>query len=267
MDTVTSGDGTTIAFDAVGSGPPLVLVRGALNDRKTPAELLPLLAPRYTVYTYDRRGRGDSGDTQPYAPAREVEDLRAILAAAGEPAFVYGHSSGAVLGILAAAEDAPITKLVAFEPPWVVDDTRTPAPADLSDRVRAAIAEGRRDDAVEMFLVEAVQLPAAAMPMVRNNPDWPGMVKIANTLPYDIDITAGPERTQAPPRDALSAIRIPTLVVGGGKSPEWARNAVAAAAEAIPGGRARTVDGEDHGISADAIAPVLIEFFGSRPSG
>ena len=259
METVTSADGTTIAFDAVGTGPPIVVVTGAFGDRRTPAARAAALAPNFTVFTYDRRGRGDSSDTPPYAPEREIDDLTAVIDAAGGSARVFGHSSGAILALRAAGVGAPIAKLAAYEPPFLVDDTRARMPADLADRVAAALAGGRPGDGIEQFLVEGVGVPAPAVQMMRNGPDWPGMEQNAPTLLYDMAIT---DRMQMP-RELVAAIRIPTLVVAGGDSPEWARNAVAATAAAIPGGRATTLAGQTHGAAPDVLAPVLTEFFAS----
>jgi pimeloyl-ACP methyl ester carboxylesterase len=256
---IPSADDTTIAFDRSGAGPALVLLMGAFCDRKTPAALVPLLTPHFTVFAYDRRGRGASGDTAPYAVEREIEDLEAVIGAAGGSAFVYGHSSGAVLALLAAARGAPITKLVAYEPPYVVDDTRRRAPADLGERVAALVAAGRRDDAIEAFLLEAVEVPPQIVAMIHQSPDYPGMQAIAHTLVYDILITD----EQRLPTDVIAKVSVPTLVVAGGASPAWAQNGVRAVAETVPGGRSLTIADQDHGVAPDAIAPVLVEFFAS----
>ena len=184
--TTTSADGTTIAYDRTGSGPPLVLVVGAFCDRKTTKQLSTRLADRFSVFEYDRRGRGDSGDTPPYAVDREVEDLAAVLAAAGGAAPVYGHSSGAVLALDAASWGMAITGLLAYEPPYTTPDDGTPS--DLGVHVAALIASGERAEAVETFLTEAAGVPASFLPTIRNGPDFAGMVAIAHTLPYDLTI-------------------------------------------------------------------------------
>ncbi|MCL4499999.1 MAG: alpha/beta hydrolase, partial [Chloroflexi bacterium] len=148
MNRATSKDGTSIAFDKTGQGQPLVLVSGALSDRSAASTLAPLLAPHFTVFAYDRRGRGDSGDTPPYAVEREVEDIDTIIKQAGAPVFLFGHSSGAVLALEAAASGLAVKKLAIYEPPFIVDDTRSPQSRDFAARIDALISAGRRGDAV-----------------------------------------------------------------------------------------------------------------------
>jgi pimeloyl-ACP methyl ester carboxylesterase len=255
METVQSADGTTIAYDRPGAGPALVLVLGAFCDRATPRTLVDVLAPDFTVYAYDRRGRGDSGDTPPYAVEREIEDLAAVIAAAGEGVFVFGHSSGAVLALEAAAGAVPIAKLVAYEPPYIVDGDRE-RPASLGDRVSGLIAAGRRAEAVEAFLLEGPEVPPDVIAMMKESPGWSGLEGIAHTLPYDLAICGD----QSVPADRLATIEIPTLVLSGGDSPAWARNAVDAVAAAVPDARQRTLAGQTHGVADDVLAPVLVEF-------
>jgi len=257
MDNVTSPDGTTIAFDRTGSGPPLVLVMGAFCDRQTTRSLTKLLAPDFTVYEYDRRGRGASGDTAPYAVEREIEDLGAVASAAGDAPNVFGHSSGAVLALEAAARGVPMTRLVAYEPPYIVDETRPRPGVDLGDRLGALVSAGRRADAAALFLTEAVGVPPEVVTMVAGGPDWPAMTAIAHTLRYDIAVCANNEM----PSDRLAAIAVPTLVLGGANSPEWFHNSVRAVAGATPGARFRFLDGQDHGAADDVLAPVLVDFF------
>ena len=160
METAKSADGTVIAYDRTGDGPPLVVVVGALCDRHTfvsPAEL----TGRFTVYTYDRRGRGDSGDNDAtFAVEREVEDLAAVIGQVGGSASVFGHSSGAVLALEAAERGVPIDRLAVYEPPYIADGGRPRPPAGLIDQVKALIAEDRRDDAVTLFMTESVGVPA-----------------------------------------------------------------------------------------------------------
>ena len=254
VHTTTSADGTTVAYDRTGSGPPLVLVVGAFCDRQTTKTLAGLLAGHHEVFEYDRRGRGASGDTPPYAVDREIEDLAAVLAAAGGAAAVYGHSSGAALALEAAAQARPITGLVAYEPPYTTPDDG--APSSLAERVEAFIGAGRRVDAVETFLTEAVGVPPALLPTIKAGPDFPGMVAIAHTLPYDLSI-CGDGRV---PRDRLAAVGVPTLVVDGANSPAWAGRAADAVAAAVPGATRRTIDGQDHGVPPDVIAPVIVDF-------
>lgn len=251
--TVESADGTTIAYEVNGAGPALILVVGAFCDGGTFSALAGLLAPHFTVTTYDRRGRGDSGDTPPYTPQREVEDLDALMTAAGGSALVYGHSSGGAIGLEAAAKGMAITRLAVYEPPYMLDEDREGPPDDLAVRVQAAVDTGHPEQAAELFLAD---LPAEVIEMIKQSPDWPRMVGVAHTLPYDLAVVGdGPV-----PTERLATITVPTLAMAGGASPAWFRNTAAAVAAAIPGGQRVTVEGQDHGVADDAIAPVLIDF-------
>jgi pimeloyl-ACP methyl ester carboxylesterase len=255
MRTVQSADGTTIAFDRVGNGPPLIIVVGAFCDRSAPRTLAEMLGRDFAVFTYDRRGRGASGDTPSYSVEREIEDLDALLREVGDESFVYGHSSGAVLALEAAARGLAISKLAVYEPPYIIDDTRA-RPDQLAERVSALIASGRRGDAVKLFLTEGPQLPQAAIAAMEAGPGWPALEAIAHTLPYDAAICAD---EVVPSR--LAGIRVPTLVLAGGASPDWARNTVDAVAATIPGGQRASLDGQTHGAADDVLAPVLVQFF------
>jgi pimeloyl-ACP methyl ester carboxylesterase len=246
MHTITSADGTTLAAEQTGSGPAVVLVGGAFNDRGTVAGLARALAPDRTAWTYDRRGRGASGPLGPWpgraeAVRREIEDLAAVVAATGASVAVVGHSSGAILALEAAAAGVPMRAVVAYEPPYVLPGTRPVAGADLADRLVAA----EPADAVALFLTEGVGVPAEMVAMIAGSPDYPGMVAIAPTLAYDTAI-CGPG--SALPAERLGRISVPALVLDGGDSPEWMRAAAAAAAAAIPGAAYETVPGEDHAI-------------------
>ena len=258
MDTVRSADGTTIAYDRTGTGPPLVLVMGAFCDRQSTKSLTKVLDGSFTVYEYDRRGRGSSGDTAPYAPEREVEDLAAVVEVTGGAPAVFGHSSGAVIALEAAAAGVPMSRLVPYEPPYIVDESRTRPGADLAERLTALVAADRRSDAARLFLTEAVQVPAHVVDMIEGGPDWSGMTAIAHTLPYDITLCNDNEL----PADRLATIGVPTLVLGGGNSPEWFHNTVQAIAAAVPGAQHRFLEGQDHGAADDVLAPVLIDFAG-----
>src|SRR6266568_645857 len=176
MKKVHSKDSTAIAFDQLGQGSAIILVGGAFTDRSQPTlvQLAALLAPHFTVFNYDRRGRGESGDTAPYAVEREVEDLGALITEAGGSAFVVGGSSGAVLA-LEAARKLPITKLALYEPPFIVDDSRPPLPADYVAQLIELISSGRRGDAVEFFMTKAVGVPAEFVAQMQNAPMWPAL--------------------------------------------------------------------------------------------
>src|SRR5438067_1305726 len=185
MKELISKDGTTIAFDQLGEGPAAILVSPALGDRSGNGPLAALLAPHFTVFNYDRRGRGDSGDTQPYAVEREIEDIEALIKEAGGSAFAYGWSSGAALALEAAVRGLAITKLALFEPPFIVDDSRPPLPQDYVTRLTELVSAGRRGDAVEFFMTAGVGIPAEFVAQMRNDPMWPAMEALAHTLPYD----------------------------------------------------------------------------------
>src|SRR5512135_3271536 len=188
MQTVGSADGTTIAFDRSGQGPALILVAAASATRLAEASLAAALAPNFTVFAYDRRGRGDSGDTPPYAVEREVEDLDAVIEEAGGSAFVFGHSSGAVLALESARLlPGKIRKLALYEAPFIIDDSRPRTPADFLPRLNELLAAGRREDAVELWNRNN-GLPDEMIAGMRGSPWWPGLLAAAHTLPYDATI-------------------------------------------------------------------------------
>jgi len=261
MPTVRSRDSTTIAYDRTGAGPAIIFVAGALSVRANAAALAALLAPRLTVFAYDRRGRGDSGDTPPYAVAREVDDLAALIAEAGGSAFVYGHSSGAVLALEAAARGLAITRLALYEPPFIVDHSRPLPPPDFPAQIDQLLAAGRRGDALERFMVEAVQVPPGVVAQMRRGPDWPGLEAIAPTLANDMAITANTQNGDPSVLRRWAALTTPTLVLDGGASPDWARTSVKLLAETMPNAQHRTLGGQTHGADPKVLAPVLLEFF------
>jgi len=261
VNTVASNDGTAIAFDRSGEGPPLVLVGGALSDRAAAGSLAEALAPRFTVIAYDRRGRGDSGDTAPYAVEREIEDLEALVAEAGGSAFVFGHSSGAALALEAAARGLPITKLALYEPPFIVDDGHEPLADDYVERLTELAASGRRGDAVEYFLTSGPGVPPEVVAGMRTEPFWPGMEKIAHTLAYDGAVMGDTMSGRPLPAERWTSVTVPTLVMDGDQSPAWARNSVAALVEILPNAERRSLEGQDHGAASEVLTPVLVDFF------
>lgn len=264
MNTVTSNDGTTIAFDRMGSGPAVILVGGAFQHRAIDprtAELAGLLAERFTVVHYDRRGRGDSGDTLPYAVEREIEDLDALIQEMGGTAYVFGMSSGGVLALAAAAHGLPITKLALYEPPFIVDDTRPSVPADYFPRLQELISTGRRGDAVEYFLTNAVEVPVEVVDQMRHAPVWPMFEAVAHTLVYDAAVMGDTMSGKPLSADRWSAVTVPTLVLDGGASPGWARAAAAALAEVLPDARRETLQGQTHEVAPEVLAPALSRFF------
>ena len=269
MKTATSKDGTTIAYDQTGNGPPLVLVDGALNSRVfgLNGPLAAILADRFTVVTYDRRGRGDSGDTPPYAVQREIEDLEAVIDTTGGPADVYGISSGAGLALeTACAVPAKVAKLALYEPPFVVDDTRPPVPADAVGQVTDLLARGRRGAAVKLFLREDAQVPAMVVAVMPLMPAWAKLKAAAHTLPYDLTIMDGGQQGRPLPAGRWASLTAPTLVIAGGKSPAWLQNATRAVAQALPGASHQTLPGQTHIVKPKPLAPVLAEFF-TRAAG
>jgi pimeloyl-ACP methyl ester carboxylesterase len=253
-----SADGTTIAYEADGAGPPLLLIGGALNNRGSAASLVPLLADRYTVVSFDRRGRGDSGDTPPYAPERELEDIEALIAEVGAPVFVYGHSSGAALALHSARRGAPIAKLALYEPPFIVDASRPQLPADHLERLRS-MPPG---EALEYFMTVAVGMPQAMVDGMRSAPMWPQLEAVAHTLIYDNTIMYPEQVGQPLPRAWAGEVTVPTLVMDGGNSPAWMRNAAEGLADLLPTARYLTVEDCDHAVPPETIAPILTDFFG-----
>jgi pimeloyl-ACP methyl ester carboxylesterase len=262
MSTVLSPDGTEIAFDRLGDGPPVVLVGGAFQHRAfdpRTCALADLLARDHTVIHYDRRGRGSSTDTEPYAVQREVEDLGALIDDVGGSACVFGMSSGACLALEAVTEGLPITKLAAFEAPLIVDDTRPAVPEEYPDRLAALLAADRRGEAVELFLRVAAHAPPVVVATMREAPTWPGFEEVAHTLLYEEEIL-GDRSIPA----GVAEIGIPTLVADGGASPAWLRNAAASLAHKIPAAEHRTLEGQTHAVDPRVLAPALVAFYAGR---
>lgn len=260
MTRVQSADGTPIAFERTGSGPALILVDGALCSRTfgPSCNLSKALAPHFTVYTYDRRGRGDSGDRAPYAPAREVEDIAALVAHAGGSAALVGLSSGAALALEAAASGLPVTHVVAYEPPYVDEGNTGPELPHLQAVVER-LQHGDRGGAVAYFMKDMVGVPGVFVIMMRLMPwMWPKLKKVAHTLPYDTTIMTG----FRVPRRRLASIRVPALVMHGSKTDARLKAAATAVAAAIPGAQHRELAGQNHNVSPVALAPVVVEFMG-----
>jgi pimeloyl-ACP methyl ester carboxylesterase len=257
MNKVISKDGTEIAFDRTGEGSPIILVVGAFNDRATGAPLAKLLEPHFTVFNYDRRGRGSSGDTIPYTVEREIEDLEALIVEAGGSASVFGYSSGGVLSLKAAAHGLTITKLALYEPPFKIDVNSSRLPADLAMQLAELVSSGRRGDAVELFQTKAVGIPPEVVAGLRNAPFWPSLEKIAHTLVYDATIIGN----LSLPTEWASSITQPTLVIAGGESMQEFRLAEEALADILPNAEYLSLDGQTHHIVPAVLAPVLKEFY------
>ena len=262
MSTVTSKDGTTIGFTRAGQGPAVILVDGAMGYRSggLNGPLAERLRQHLTVYTYDRRGRGESGNTLPFAPERELEDLNALIEHAGGSAAVYGISSGAALALEAARHGLPITRLALYEPPFIVDGTRAPVPDDYLARLDELLAAGRRGDAIRLFMREGVGLPGIVVAMMRLMPAWSRLKGVAHTIPYDAAFVDAFQKGKPLPPGRWDLVTVPTLVMDGGKSHAWIRNAAQALADALPKAEHRTLQGQTHVVKAAALAPMLTGF-------
>ena len=253
---VRSSDGTQIAVEAAGIGRPLVIVNGALTDRGAGRGLVPLLKDRIRVILWDRRGRGDSGDTPPYTVAREVEDLAAVIDWAGEPVDLYGHSSGGFLAIEGVLGGLAVRRLILHEPPFVVTDDRPRPGPDLPARLERLVAAGQRDEAVRLFYAEGTALAPEIVDRIAAGAAWPSLLALAHTLPYDTRLTG----VCSLDRQRLGAISIPALVVLGGSSPPWMAASARAVVDGIADARLVTLEGQSHVATAEALAPELLRF-------
>ncbi|MGA9371000.1 MAG: alpha/beta hydrolase [Solirubrobacterales bacterium] len=257
----TSADGTPIAFDRVGDGPPVVVVGGAFNDRNSAGPLADLLSESCAVYTYDRRGRGDSGFTEPYAVEREIEDLEAVIEAAGGSAHLFGHSSGGSLAIETAARSVSVSKLAIYEPPYIVDESRPPLPRDYVEHLEQLTAAGKRREIVGYFMTEAVGMPSEMVEPMLDSPMVEPMAGLAHTVSYDGRVMLRGSMYGEPlPIEWRDAVTIPTLVMDGGNSPAWLHSAARALVRLLPDVCYRTLEGQDHGAAPEALAPVLEDF-------
>ncbi len=266
MNQVRSADGTTIAFDQSGSGSPLILVGGAFEQRAMDSETahlaaFPLLAEHFTVYHYDRRGRGDSTDTQPFAVEREIEDIEALINLAGEPAFLFGISSGAALAFEAALKlGSKVKKLALYEPPYNDDLAARQAWINFRKALRETLAEGRHGDAVGLFMM-LLGMPPDHLEGMRQHPMWAMFEAVAPTIAYD---AAAMGDDASVPAEKAAHLKIPTLVIDGGASEfPFMHITALALAKAIPNAQHRTLEGQTHEVAAEALAPALVEFFES----
>src|SRR5215208_3963012 len=243
METVTSRDGTTLAYDRLGDGPPVVLVSGGSTDRMANAGLAAELAAHHSVYNFDRRGRGDSTDTPPYAVEREIEDIKALIEEAGGPAHVFGISSGAALALEAANRGLAIEKLALYEAPFIVDDSRAPVPDDYLQPLQVMVASDRRGDATRLFMRQGVGLPAVFVAMMQIMPAWSKLKTVAPTVIYDAAIVDDYQKGRPLPSDRWTSVTMPALV------------------NVLPNARHITLEGQTHIVKPQALAPVLVEFF------
>jgi pimeloyl-ACP methyl ester carboxylesterase len=264
MKTVISKDGTTIAFDQSGQGPALILVGGMFEQRAMDSETAqlaayPLLAQHFTIYHYDRRGRGDSTDTQPYAVEREIKDIEALINEAGSSAFLFGISSGAALAFEAALDlGRQVKKLAMYEAPYNDDTDARQAWQKFRQELKELLAAGRRGDAVALFM-SLLGAPADQIEGMRQFPLWPMWEAVAPTIAYDAAVVG---EDGAVPTGRAANITMPALIMDGGAS-EWSfmHNTAVALAKAIPQAQHRTLEGQTHQVAAAALAPVLVEFF------
>jgi pimeloyl-ACP methyl ester carboxylesterase len=261
-----SKDGTTIAYEQTGAGPVVILVAAALADRGGTARLAKHLSEHFIVINYDRRGRGKSGDNQPYAAEREVEDLEALIDASGGSAFVFGSSSGSVLALDAASElGHKVKKLFMYEPPFIIDDSRTAMPGDLIKQVSELTSEGRRNDAVKLFFTKGMGIPPFGVTLMRFlMPGWSKMADMAHTVPYDLTILAGTQSGKPLPGRRWRGATVPTLVAVGGRSEPFFHSGAKALAQILPNVQYRSLDGLSHGavlMAPKAIASSVEQFF------
>jgi pimeloyl-ACP methyl ester carboxylesterase len=259
---LVSADGTKIAYEVTGDGPPVIIVDGGMcyRDQGPARPLAAELAADFTVYTYDRRGRGESAAGE-YSVDREIEDVAALVKEAGGAAHLVGQSSGAMLALEAANQGVGATKLAMYEPPLIVDGTRPPAAADALPEMRALVAADRRGDAVKTFL-RSVGVPGVGLLVMQLLPVWKKLKGVAHTLPNDLELVEGLRLGRPLPTDRWT-LTVPTLVADGGKSPEYLRNSARAMATVLPNATYRTLPGQTHLVKPGALASVLREFLGS----
>jgi pimeloyl-ACP methyl ester carboxylesterase len=263
MNTISSPDGTKITYDREGTGPALILIDGAMCTRSSGAkpELVRLLSRHFTVYSYDRRGRGDSGDTPPYTADRESEDIGALIDDAGGTASLFGHSSGACLALEAAVKLGPkVTGLAMYDAPYNDDPAARRAWQEYLGQLTEALAAGRRGDAVALFM-RYVGMPDAQIDGMRQTPFWPAAEAIAPTLAYDHAGVMGEDVSV--PTGLAARAGMPTLVMSGGASPPFMTDTAAALSRAMPHAQHRTLAGQTHDMNPAVLGPVLVEFFGS----
>jgi pimeloyl-ACP methyl ester carboxylesterase len=269
MPTVRSIDGTTIAYDREGEGPAVILVNGALGYRKFKlmTTLADLLSERCTVINYDRRGRGDSDEAGPFAVKREIEDIAALIEAAGGRASLWGFSSGGALALRAAGAGIGVEKLAVYEAPFMVDPhDKLPAP-DYGQRLDELVAAGDRRGAVKHFLRNAMGIPAPFVAAMRLMPMWKQLEANAMTLPYDWAALGEHTMRGEPLRSAeWASVTVPTLVVYGGKSPTNLQKGSRALAEVLPNAQLRVLEGVSHNLKVKRLAPILLEFFAGEGS-
>jgi pimeloyl-ACP methyl ester carboxylesterase len=266
--TVQSQDGTLIAYEQTGAGPAVILVSAALADRDGARRLARELASSFTVLNYDRRGRGKSSEVQPYSVEREVEDLEALIHVAGQPVFLFGSSSGAVLALDAGSRlGGRVKKLFLYEPPFIVDASHPSIPDSLQQEIADRVSAHKRDDAVALFFREGMGIPAPGVTFMRLlMPAWRDMTAIAHTAPYDLKILAGTQSGKPLPSDRWSRETPPAMVAVGAKSEAFFHNGAKALTAVLPTAEYESLDGLDHSavlMAAQALAPAIGQYFAS----
>jgi pimeloyl-ACP methyl ester carboxylesterase len=265
MAVIFSKDGTKIAFDKVGSGPAVILVNGAMSYRRafdtTLEDLAELLSKDFTVYDYDRRGRGESGNTEPFTKVREIEDIQTLLEDAGGEAMLVGFSSGGAVTLETAAVTPGVTKAFVYEVPFIVDDSRQPLD-DYEEHTTKLVAEGKLDELIEYFITVVAGIPAEFVGGIKQDQAmWERMRRIAPTIPHDAAFMSEFMKGKPLPVGYWSKVKVPVLVGDGGASPAWLHNAAEALAKALPNARRETFEGQTHSFNPEVLAPVIIEFF------
>jgi pimeloyl-ACP methyl ester carboxylesterase len=270
METVTSKDGSRIAYDRLGSGPAVILVAGALGYRKFKKmeELAKLLAGSCTVINYDRRGRGDSREVKPFALEREIEDIAALIEAAGGSASLWGWSSGGALALRAAGRGIGVERVSVYEVPFIVTPAAERPTPDYGERLDELVAAGDRSAAVRHFMRNAIGVPAPFVALMRLTPMWKDLKATAHTLPYDW-AALGKHRMYGAPLDPQewASVTVPTLVAYGAKSAPVLQQGSRALAEVLPNAELRELEGVGHNVKMGALAPVLVEFFTRETDG
>jgi pimeloyl-ACP methyl ester carboxylesterase len=263
FETAVSRDGTRIAYETRGNGPPVIMIGGANNTRHSPPicalPMAELLAPQFRAIAFDRRGRGDSGDTPPHAVAREVEDVAAIIAAVGGPVRMFGHSSGGALILECALAGLPISAIAIYEPPYAMDEAAESEGRRWDAEIGALLAAGKPGAAAEFFMA-GTGMPRGMIEGMKGSPYWPAIERLAPTLPYENRIMAAAGSREVREK-RLAAVGVSVLAMAGGDSPDWMRAAARSVAEAVPKGTYREFAGANHMVGEALVAPVLVEFF------
>jgi pimeloyl-ACP methyl ester carboxylesterase len=268
MAAITSKDGTKIGFDKVGSGPAVILVNGAMSYRwaidPTLAQLAELMSKDFTVYNFDRRGRGestDNSDVETFTKEREIEDVQALIEDAGGEAMLVGFSSGSAVALETAAVTPGVHKVSTYEIPFIVDDGREPL-EDYKGFATKLVRENKLEELLEWWLTKVVGMPSEFVGGMRQDPNfWGSMKAIAPTIAHDAAFMTEFMKGQPLPAGYWSKVTVPTLVIDGGASEPWMHHASDALAEQLPDARRITLEGQTHSVDASKLAPVIIDFF------